>query len=156
MDQPVPPSDVTFCALMLAWKLVADALAVTSIGAVAALLHTLNNSVCKVVSFCCAGSLGQVYGSHDMRRMTSVLRVSPVWGGGLVCSLLALMGVAPFGLFVEIQPYFVEGLIHVSELAEGNFLHPRNVVTEGQLVRARILAIDGAARRLGLSLRLAV
>ena len=40
-----------------------------------------------------------------------------------------------------------------SELAEGHFLHPRNVVAEGDLVRARILAIDGRARRLGLSLR---
>ena len=49
----------------------------------------------------------------------------------------------------------LEGLIHVSELAEGQFLHPRNVVTEGQYVRARILSINGAERRLGLSLRLA-
>ena len=42
-----------------------------------------------------------------------------------------------------------------SELAEGQFLHPRSVVSEGERVKARILNIDGKARRLGLSLRLA-
>ncbi|PJF33398.1 MAG: 30S ribosomal protein S1, partial [Candidatus Thermofonsia Clade 1 bacterium] len=31
--------------------------------------------------------------------------------------------------------------------------HPRNVVREGERVRARVLNIDGNARRLGLSLR---
>ncbi|MBN1286096.1 MAG: S1 RNA-binding domain-containing protein [Anaerolineae bacterium] len=60
--------------------------------------------------------------------------------------------VVDFGAFACIEEG-LEGLIHVSELAEGHFLHPRNVVQEGQIVQARILNIDGAARRLGLSLR---
>lgn len=60
--------------------------------------------------------------------------------------------VVDFGAFVCIEEG-LEGLIHVSELAEGHFLHPRNVVCEGETVRARILNIDGQARRLGLSLR---
>ena len=47
----------------------------------------------------------------------------------------------------------LEGLIHVSELAEGNFLHPRNVVKEGDEVTARIIRIDGSNHRLGLTLR---
>jgi len=47
----------------------------------------------------------------------------------------------------------VEGLIHVSELAEGQFLHPRNVVKEGDEVTALVLNIDSHQRRLGLSLR---
>jgi len=70
-------------------------------GALAALFHTLNHSLCKAMSFFCAGSLGQIYGTHDMRRMTRVLRVSPVWGSGLIGSLLALIGVAPFALFLS-------------------------------------------------------
>ena len=41
----------------------------------------------------------------------------------------------------------------VSELAEGNFLHPRNVVQEDDVVAVRILSIDGKRRRMGLSLR---
>ncbi len=60
--------------------------------------------------------------------------------------------VVDFGAFACVEEG-LEGLIHVSELAEGNFLHPRNVVREGEKVRARVLNIDGRARRLGLSLR---
>lgn len=64
-----------------------------------------------------------------------------------------ITNVVDFGAFACIEEG-LEGLIHVSELAEGQFLHPRNVVTEGQRVRAKILSIDGNARRLGLTLRL--
>ncbi len=60
--------------------------------------------------------------------------------------------VVDFGAFARVEDG-LEGLIHVSELAEGHFLHPRNVIREGQTVRARILSIDGRNRRLGLSLR---
>jgi small subunit ribosomal protein S1 len=63
-----------------------------------------------------------------------------------------ITNVVDFGAFVRVEDG-LEGLIHVSELAEGHFLHPRNVVSEGQVVRARILTIDGRNRRLGLSLR---
>lgn len=63
-----------------------------------------------------------------------------------------ITNVVDFGAFACIEEG-LEGLIHVSELAEGHFLHPRNVVQEGETVHARILNIDGRARRLGLSLR---
>lgn len=60
--------------------------------------------------------------------------------------------VVNFGAFVQIEDE-LEGLIHISELAEGTFLHPRNVVRRGQRVRARVLYVDGDAKRLALSLR---
>ena len=60
--------------------------------------------------------------------------------------------VVNFGAFVCLEDG-LEGLIHVSELAEGNFLHPRSVVSEGERVRVRIVSMDGAGRRLALSLR---
>lgn len=60
--------------------------------------------------------------------------------------------VVNFGAFMSLEDG-LEGLIHVSELAEGHFLHPRNVVHEGETVRAQIISIDGANRRLSLSLR---
>ncbi|MBC8098433.1 MAG: S1 RNA-binding domain-containing protein [Armatimonadetes bacterium] len=63
--------------------------------------------------------------------------------------------VVDFGAFACVEEG-LEGLVHVSELAEGHFLHPRNVVNEGQHIRARVLSIDGIGRRLGLSLRLTV
>lgn len=60
--------------------------------------------------------------------------------------------VVSFGAFVRIAEG-VEGLVHVSELAEGSFLHPRNVVREGERVRVRVLNVDAGKHRLGLSLR---
>ncbi len=60
--------------------------------------------------------------------------------------------VVKFGAFVGIDEG-LEGLIHVSELGDGNFLHPRSVVREGEQVRVRIIHIDADNRRLGLSLR---
>jgi small subunit ribosomal protein S1 len=60
--------------------------------------------------------------------------------------------VVDFGAFVRLEEG-VEGLIHISELAEGNFLHPRNVVHEHDTVRVRVLSVDVPHRRLGLSLR---
>ncbi len=64
-----------------------------------------------------------------------------------------ITNVVDFGAFACIEEG-LEGLIHVSELAEGHFLHPRNVVSEGQQIDAVILSIDSDARRLGLSLRM--
>jgi small subunit ribosomal protein S1 len=63
-----------------------------------------------------------------------------------------ITNVVSFGAFTRVEEG-LEGLIHISELAEGNFLHPRNVVKEGDVVTARILNIDSAKHRLGLSLR---
>ena len=60
--------------------------------------------------------------------------------------------VVDFGAFARVEEG-LEGLIHVSELAEGHFLHPRNVVREGDVVSVRILNIDSERRRMGLSLR---
>ena len=60
--------------------------------------------------------------------------------------------VVGFGAFVRVEEG-LEGLIHVSELAEGNFLHPRSVVREGEKVRARVLNVNRSEQRLGLSLR---
>ena len=60
--------------------------------------------------------------------------------------------VVSFGAFVRVEEG-VEGLVHISELAEGSFLHPRNVVREGDAVRVKVLNVDSANQRLGLSLR---
>lgn len=63
-----------------------------------------------------------------------------------------ITNVVAFGAFVQVVEG-VEGLIHISELAEGSFLHPRDVVHEGQTVHARVIAVDSARQRIGLSLR---
>ncbi len=70
-------------------------------GTFAALFHTLNHSLCKTVSFFAAGRLGQVFGTHEMARMSGSMRVAPVWGATLFACLLALVGMAPFSLFMS-------------------------------------------------------
>jgi small subunit ribosomal protein S1 len=60
--------------------------------------------------------------------------------------------VVDFGAFASVEEG-VEGLIHISELSEGPFTHPGEIVTEGENVRVRVLHIDPDSRRLGLSLR---
>ena len=63
-----------------------------------------------------------------------------------------ITNVVSFGAFVRLEEG-VEGLIHISELAEGTFLHPRNVVREGQRIDAKVLGIDAENRRIALSMR---
>jgi len=63
-----------------------------------------------------------------------------------------ITNVVSFGAFVRVAEG-LEGLVHVSELAEGNFLHPRSVVREGDRVQVRVLNVSKMSHRLGLSLR---
>jgi small subunit ribosomal protein S1 len=60
--------------------------------------------------------------------------------------------VVDFGAFARVEEG-LEGLIHVSELADGGVSHPRDVIGEGDAVRALIINVDGERRRMGLSLR---
>lgn len=65
-----------------------------------------------------------------------------------------ITNVTDFGAFAKVDEG-LEGLVHTSELTDGSALHPGAVVREGDHVQARILSIDGARRRLALSLKLA-
>lgn len=59
-----------------------------------------------------------------------------------------------YGAFARIDDdYALEGLIHVSELAEEHVEHPQDIVRKGQVVAARIIRIDPEQRQLGLSLK---
>src|SRR5439155_14131207 len=60
--------------------------------------------------------------------------------------------VVTFGAFVEILPG-VEGLVHISELAQHHVENPREVVSQGDTVSVRILEVDAERRRLSLSLK---
>ncbi len=57
-----------------------------------------------------------------------------------------------FGVFVELQPG-VEGLIHISELANRRVIHPREVLNEDEEINIRILDVDLDRRRISLSLK---
>ncbi len=60
--------------------------------------------------------------------------------------------VVTFGAFVEILPG-VEGLVHISELAQHHVENPREIVSQGDLVNVKIIEIDAERRRLSLSLK---
>lgn len=57
-----------------------------------------------------------------------------------------------FGAFVELEPD-LEGLLHISELADHKVDKPSDVVKLGDEVEVKILRIDPESRKIGLSLR---
>jgi small subunit ribosomal protein S1 len=60
--------------------------------------------------------------------------------------------VVSFGAFVEILDG-VEGLVHISELAQHHVENPREIVNQGDTVKVKILEIDSERRRLSLSVK---
>jgi small subunit ribosomal protein S1 len=60
--------------------------------------------------------------------------------------------VVTFGAFIEVVPG-VEGLVHISELAQHHVENPREVVSQGESVKAKIIEMDPERRRLSLSLK---
>ena len=59
---------------------------------------------------------------------------------------------ANFGAFARVENG-IEGLVHISELADRMIQHPRDVIREGEVVNLKILKIESDRRRLGLSLK---
>ena len=59
---------------------------------------------------------------------------------------------AEFGAFARVE-HGVEGLIHVSEISLRTIRHPREVLSEGDVVSLKVISVDAGRRRLGLSLK---
>ncbi|MHB0884938.1 MAG: bifunctional 4-hydroxy-3-methylbut-2-enyl diphosphate reductase/30S ribosomal protein S1 [Bacillota bacterium] len=59
---------------------------------------------------------------------------------------------APFGAFVELEPG-IDGLVHISQLADRRVAKPEDVVTPGQEVKVKVLGVNPEAHRISLSLR---
>jgi small subunit ribosomal protein S1 len=55
-----------------------------------------------------------------------------------------------FGVFVELEPG-LEGLLHISELADHKVESPEEVVKVGDEVEMKVLRVDTADRKIGLS-----
>ncbi|MCI2875142.1 S1 domain-containing post-transcriptional regulator Ygs [Staphylococcus hominis] len=60
-------------------------------------------------------------------------------------------GIQPYGAFVE-TPDHTEGLIHISEIMDGYVHNLKKFLSEGQIVKAKILSIDDEGK-LNLSLK---
>jgi small subunit ribosomal protein S1 len=63
-----------------------------------------------------------------------------------------VLKVLDFGAFVEIEKG-VEGLIHVSEFSDQRVEDPKQYVKPGQELKAEIISVDAAERKIGLSFR---
>lgn len=66
-----------------------------------------------------------------------------------------ILRLAPFGAFVEVEPG-IEGLVHISQLAEHRVEKPEEVVSVGQVIPVKVLKVDQEAQRMSLSLRQAL
>ena len=62
--------------------------------------------------------------------------------------------IMPYGAFARVADG-VEGLVHVSELADRHITDPSEVVRVGEVLPVRIVSVGLARRRLSLSARLA-
>ena len=60
--------------------------------------------------------------------------------------------IAEFGAFAQLEPG-VEGLIHISEIADIAVAEPLKTVRPGDKVQAKVLRVDPKRQRIGLSLR---
>ncbi|SDC12290.1 30S ribosomal protein S1 [Shouchella lonarensis] len=57
-----------------------------------------------------------------------------------------------FGAFVEVAPG-VEGLVHISQISHQHIGVPQEVLEEGQEVQVKVLDVNGAEKRISLSIR---
>jgi small subunit ribosomal protein S1 len=55
-----------------------------------------------------------------------------------------------FGVFVELEPG-LEGLLHISELADHKVDSPEEVVKVGDAIEVKVLRVDAGERKIGLS-----
>jgi small subunit ribosomal protein S1 len=58
-----------------------------------------------------------------------------------------------FGVFVQLEPN-LEGLLHISELSDHKVENPEQIVKVGDEIEVRILRVDTADRKIGLSRKL--
>ncbi len=59
-----------------------------------------------------------------------------------------------YGAFARVNDdYALEGLIHISEMSPDRIEHPREIVTKGDVIAARIIKLDSNQRQMGLSIK---
>jgi len=57
-----------------------------------------------------------------------------------------------FGAFIELEPG-LDGLVHISKISYDRVLHPSEVLTIGEEVKAKILSVDPINKRVSLSIK---
>ncbi len=59
---------------------------------------------------------------------------------------------APFGAFVELEPG-IDGLVHISQLADRRIANCSEVVSAGDQVKAKVVGVDPEKKRISLSMK---
>lgn len=65
---------------------------------------------------------------------------------------VTVVSMTPFGAFAQIIPG-VDGLIHISQIADKKLAHPSDVLKKGEEVEAKIIDINEEAHNVSLSIR---
>lgn len=73
---------------------------------------------------------------------------------GTVCEV-EIVGLTQFGAFAKIIPG-IDGLIHVSQISNERVEKPQDILSVGQMVRVKIIAIDFDNKRISLSMKAAL
>ena len=63
-----------------------------------------------------------------------------------------IVSLMPFGAFAEVVPG-ADGLIHISQIADHKIAAPADVLKVGDVVEAKVTAIDDETRKISLSIR---
>lgn len=65
---------------------------------------------------------------------------------------MKIVSLTPFGAFAEVIPG-IDGLIHISQIADHKIAKPADELSVGEVVKAKITAIDYDAKKVSLSIR---
>jgi 4-hydroxy-3-methylbut-2-enyl diphosphate reductase len=65
---------------------------------------------------------------------------------------VTIVSIMPFGAFAQVIPG-VDGLIHISQIANKKLATPAEVLNKGDVVKAKILEIDTENKKVSLSVR---
>ena len=97
-------------------------------------------------AFCAGGDLSYLNGLESVAaKKDFIAKVGDVANVRIV-KLMA------FGAFAEVVPG-VDGLIHISQIADRRIEKPSDVLSEGQMVDAKITAVDEEKQKISLSIR---
>ncbi|HEY1013909.1 MAG TPA: S1 RNA-binding domain-containing protein, partial [Herpetosiphonaceae bacterium] len=88
--------------------------------------------------------------SRGRRQEVNLEKLGTIQVGDLIEG--TVNGIAPFGVFVDIG-VGKDGLVHISELAEGRVERAEDAVTVGDSYTFRVLEVDPEGQRISLSLR---
>lgn len=87
-----------------------------AIGLFAALFHCAAHSFTKALAFCSTGNIAKIYGTKDMTKMGSMIRIAPLTAVFFGIAICSLVGVPGFAIFVS------EFLIFKAAAVDGKYI----------------------------------